>query len=72
MKNIIPILLQNSENKGTVVRWSSGYSLGRIIQIPKFAKSDLFEALVIIAENEQDNGVKNQYVKGLKKASKIR
>ena len=46
LKNIIQKLLQNSENKGTVVRWSSGYSLGRIIQIPKFAKSDLFEALV--------------------------
>jgi len=72
LKNSIPKLLKNSENKGTVVRWSSGYSLGRIIQIPKFAKSDLFETLVIIAENEQDNGVKNQYVKGLKKASKIR
>ncbi|MDR0438157.1 MAG: HEAT repeat domain-containing protein [Bacteroidales bacterium] len=72
LKNIIPKLLTNAENNGTVVRWSSGYSLGRIIQIPKFAKSDLFEALVVIAENEQDNGVKNQYVKGLKKASKLR
>jgi hypothetical protein len=69
---VIPKLLQNSENESTVIRWSSGYSLGRIIQIPKFAKSDLFEILSKIAENEQDNGVKNQYLNGLKKALKMR
>ena len=72
LEGIIPKLLQNAENESTVIRWSSGYSLGRIIQIPKFAKSDLFDILSKIAENEQDNGVKNQYLNGLKKASKIR
>jgi xylose isomerase len=72
LENIIPKLLQNSENESTVIRWSSGYSLGRIVQIPKFANSDLFEMLSIIAENEQESGVKNQYLKGLKQAVKMR
>ena len=72
LDGVIPKLLQNAENESTVIRWSSGYSLGRIIQIPKFAKSDLFEILSKISENEQDNGVKNQYLVGLKKANKIR
>ena len=70
LDGVIPKLLQNAENESTVVRWSSGYSLGRIIQIHRFAKSDLFEILSKIAENEQDNGVKNQYLAGLKKANK--
>jgi len=72
LDDIIPKLFKNAENESTVIRWSSGYSLGRIIQIPKFAKSDLFEILSKIVENEQDNGVKNQYLAGLKKANKIR
>jgi hypothetical protein len=72
LDGIVPKLLANSGDDGTVVRWGSGYALGRIILIPQYAKSDLFEKLVTIAEAEQENGVRNQYVSGLKKAKKIR
>ena len=35
LDSIIPKLLANSNNDGTVIRWGSGYALGRIILIPK-------------------------------------
>jgi len=72
LDSILSKLLANSGNDGTVVRWGSGYALGRIITIPQYAKSDLFDKLVAISEMEQENGVKNQYLAGLKKAKKLR
>ena len=71
LESIIPKLFQNAENESTVVRWSSAYSLGRIVQIPMFAKSNLFDKLSKITDEEQNNGVKNQYLTSLKKALKI-
>jgi hypothetical protein len=72
LDGIVSKLLANSSNDGTVVRWGSAYALGRIILIPRYAKSDLYEKLTAIAEAEQENGVRNQYVSGLKKAQKLR
>ncbi len=65
-------LLLNTKDEGTVVRWSSAYALSKIIVIPKYANSELFEKLTEICDCEEENGVKNQYVKALKKASKLR
>lgn len=65
-------LLLNTKDEGTVVRWSSAYALSKIIVIPKYANSELFEKLTEICDWEEENGVKNQYVKALKKASKLR
>ena len=64
-------LLENTGNDGTVVRWSSAYALGRIIAIPKYAGSELFGVVSDLYECEKDNGIKNQYLSGLKKAQKI-
>ncbi|MDR2671524.1 MAG: HEAT repeat domain-containing protein, partial [Oscillospiraceae bacterium] len=72
LDGIVSKLLTNSGNEGTVVRWGSAYALGRIILIPQYAKSGLYGQLTAIAEAEQENGVKNQYLGGLKKAKKIR
>jgi hypothetical protein len=72
LDSVVSKLLANSSNEGTVVRWGSGYALGRIILIPQYANSDLYGQLTAIAEAEQENGVKNQYLAGLKKAKKIR
>jgi len=72
LDGVISKLIVNSTNDGTVVRWGSGYALGRIITIPEYAKSNLFERLTLIAETEQESGVKNQYLSGLKKAKRIR
>ncbi len=68
----IPSLIENTNNDGTVVRWASAYALGRIITLPEFALSPLFESITTLYENETDNGVKNQYLSGIKKAQKLR
>ena len=49
----------------------SAYALGRIILIPEYANSKLFDMLTALAEQETENGVKNQYLAGLKKAKKL-
>ena len=61
----------NTTHGGTVIRWSSAYALARIIQVPKYAGSELFDILVDICDKEQDNGVKNQLFVGLKRAKKL-
>lgn len=68
----IPRLIENTKSDGTVVRWGSAYALTKIVQIPQHAKSELYETIVKLCEAEQNNGVKNQYFKGLKKAAKLR
>ncbi len=65
-------LLENTNDVGTVIRWSSAYALARIIQIPRYANSNLYFTLTELSEREQENGVKNQLLSGLKKADKIR
>ena len=65
-------LLQNTDNEGTVIRWASAYALSRIIVIPQYAKSSLFEQISDLCAKEEENGVKNQYIKALKKAEKLR
>ena len=65
---VIRKLLENAGNDSTVVRWSSAYALGRIITIPKYAGSELFGVVSDLYEREKDNGIKNQYLSGLKKA----
>jgi len=61
-------LLENAGNESTVVRWSSAYALGRIIAIPKYAESELFDVVSDLYEREKDNGIRNRYLSGLKKA----
>ncbi|MDR1265778.1 MAG: hypothetical protein LBK42_09530 [Propionibacteriaceae bacterium] len=72
LDSVVSKLLANSRDEGTVVRWGSGYALGRIILIPQYANSDLYGQITAIAEAERENGVKNQYSTGLKKAKKLR
>ncbi len=61
-------LLENTTNERTVVRWGSAYALAKIIVLPCFTNSPLFDTLTQICEDEIENGVKNQYIKGLNKA----
>lgn len=72
LEKAIEKLLLNSKDAGTVVRWSSAYALSKIIVIPQYANSELFEKLTEICNREEESGVKNQYIKALKKASKVR
>ena len=45
--------------------WGSAYALSRIILLEEYRNTDLYEELVIICDNEQENGVRNQYLKAL-------
>jgi hypothetical protein len=68
----IQYLMNNTKEDSTVIRWGSAYAMSRIIQIPQYANSELFNMLTDLSEQEQENGVKNQLLGGLKKAKKIR
>lgn len=72
LDHAITALLQNAEQDGTVIRWASAYALSRIVILPQYARGPLFEQVTALCEKEQENGVKNQYRKALKKAEKIR
>ena len=69
---IIQKLIANTEDAGTVIRWSSAYALAKIILVPDYANTDLYGILTLLYDKEKDNGVKNQYLNGLKKAKKLR
>lgn len=69
LESSIQKLLINTRDEGTVVRWGSAYALAKIIMIPQYYNSYLFEQLSQICEQEAENGVKNQYVKSLKKVA---
>ncbi len=68
----IPRLIENMSDDGTVVRWSSAYALARVVAIPQYANSELYETLTTLSEQEHNNGVKNQLLGGLKKAGRLR
>lgn len=72
LEKSIEALLVNTKNESKVVRWGSAYAFASIIVIPEHANSDLFDQLTEICDQELENGVKNQYVKALKKAEKLR
>ena len=60
-------LLNNSENKGTVVRWASAFALGAILKLKTTHNKDLLPAVQAIADREQNNGVKKKYLDAIKK-----
>ncbi len=70
VRDCIPVLLDNAKAEGTVIRWGSAYALSRIILLEEYFNSDLYETLVSVCENEQENGVKNQYLKAFRKIKK--
>ena len=45
LEKAIEKLLLNSKDAGTVVRWGSAYALSKIIVIPQYANSELFEKI---------------------------
>ena len=70
VRDCIPALLDNAKADGTVIRWGSAYALSRIILLEEYRNTDLYEVLVTICDNEQENGVRNQYIKAFKKIKK--
>lgn len=70
VRDCIPALLDNAKDDGTVIRWSSAYVLSRIILLEEYSNTELYEELVSICDKEQENGVRNQYLKAFKKIKK--
>lgn len=64
--NVIPKLIINTKDDGTVVRWSAALALTKIaINNPKTQKK-LISMFSELAKKEENSGVKNIYVKALK------
>lgn len=66
----IPKLLENTTDKGTVVRWSTAFALSEIAKNNNKLRSSLLTKINEILKKEQNNGVKNVYLKALKVINK--
>ncbi|PIR08168.1 hypothetical protein COV53_04350, partial [Candidatus Gottesmanbacteria bacterium CG11_big_fil_rev_8_21_14_0_20_37_11] len=63
-------LMLNTKDKGTVVRWSAALALGEIAKYNLNIRTKLIPKIEAILEKEQNNGVKNVYLKALKAINK--
>ena len=67
VENAIPLLLINTQDKSTVVRWCAAYALTRIM-IHNLGKRDaLIEQINHIVSDEKNNGVRNVYLNAIKR-----
>jgi HEAT repeat protein len=65
-----PKLLENTNHKSTVVRWCAAFGLVGIAKHNKDLRDELIEQFNQIIRKEQNNGVKNVYIKALKQIQK--
>lgn len=63
-------LLMNTEHEGTVVRWSTAFALGKILQLETKHNQELLPALENLYEKEEKNSIKKIYLTALKKTKK--
>lgn len=66
----VSCLLVNTTDKGTVVRWSTAYALTEITKNNNNLRDSLLTKTNEILKKEQNNGVKNVYLKALKLINK--
>jgi hypothetical protein len=66
----IPKLLINTKDESTVVRWCAAFALSEIAKNSTSARVILVPKMQEIAKEEGNSGVKNVYLKALKKISK--
>lgn len=64
-------LLANAEHSGTVVRWATAYALAEILKLKTDNNINLLTQIKVLAEKEEDNGVKKKYLDGLKKVKAL-
>lgn len=62
----VPKLLENTKDKSTVVRWCAAFGLAGIAKHNKKLQKELVKKFEKMIKTEQNNGVKNVYVKALK------
>ena len=66
VEKAIPKLLNNTKDKSTVVRWCAAFALTEIAKYNSKEQEGLVELFKKIMRTEQNNGVKNVYIKALK------
>ena len=66
----VPNLLANTEDPGTVVRWSAATALASIVKLKTPLNKTLIPALESLAEKEEKNSIRKIYLDGIKKANK--
>ena len=62
--------VKNLENKSTVIRWCAAFALTEIAKYNSKKQKELVAKFQKLLEKEQNNGVKNVYIKALKKIKK--
>lgn len=60
-------LLDNTEDPGTVVRWSAAFALSQILKLKTGINDQLIPAIESIIEREEKNSIKKIYLAALKK-----
>lgn len=68
VKKAIPKLLENTKDKGTVVRWSAAFALTEIAKSNIDVQKELVLEFKKILERETNKGVRNIYLKYFKGA----
>ncbi|PKF74835.1 hypothetical protein [Chryseobacterium sp. PMSZPI] len=63
-------LLANTDNEGTVVRWSAAFALGEILKLKTLHNTTLLPALENISEKEEKDSIKKIYWDAIKKTKK--
>jgi hypothetical protein len=66
----IPHLLKNTADESTVVKWCAAFALSEIVKNNPATRTLLIPKIKAIVEAETNNGVKNVYLKALKKMFK--
>jgi hypothetical protein len=72
VEGAIPSLIQNTNDEGTVVRWSAAFALTEIAKSNPKTRKQLVPIFEEIVEKEENNGVKNIYLKALKLLAKTK
>ena len=66
----IPKLLINTKDESTVVRWCAAFAISEIAKNNTSAQKSLVAKMQEITASEKNNGVRNVYLKALKKINK--
>ena len=66
VEKAIPKLLVNTKDKSTVIRWCAAYGLTEIAKNNSRTRRELMPLFESMVEKENNNGVRNVYVKAIK------
>ena len=64
-------LLTNTEDPGTVVRWSAAFALSSIVVLKTKHNAELIPAIEAILKREENNAMRKMYLGALKKVQKV-